>query len=85
MPPSSICSTWIARQVWNPFECAEIPRIACIATGRPIMVSCRRPAQSVQGCCSTISCSNAACASSAAIRLMVAAGTPHAAATASGA
>ena len=33
--PSSTCSRWIARQVWKPFEWAEMPRMACIATGRP--------------------------------------------------
>ena len=37
------------RQVWKPFEWAEMPRIACIATGRPIIRSCWRPAQSIQG------------------------------------
>ena len=33
--PSSICSRCSARHVWKPFECAEMPRIAYIATGRP--------------------------------------------------
>ena len=66
----------MARQVWKPFEWAEIPRIACIATGRPMVFSCRRPAQSVQGWSSTICLSNAAWASSAAMRLIVAAGNP---------
>jgi hypothetical protein len=37
--PSSICNRWSARHVWNPFECAEIPRIAYIATGRPTTLS----------------------------------------------
>ena len=43
-----------ARQVWKPLEWAEMPRIACIATGRPRIVSWRRPAQSVQGWSSSI-------------------------------
>ncbi len=52
------------RQVWKPFEWAEMPRMACIETGRPIIFSCRRPAQSVQGMSSTTSCSKATSASS---------------------
>src|SRR5580693_6082860 len=32
--PISICRRWIARQVWNPLEWAEMPRIAWIANGR---------------------------------------------------
>ena len=51
--------------MWKPLECAEMPRMACIATGRPTMRSCRRPAQSVQGCSITTSCSKAAWAISA--------------------
>ena len=47
--PSSICSRCSARQVWKPLEWAEMPRIACIATGRPTIWSCRRPSMSVQG------------------------------------
>ena len=54
----------MARQVWKPFEWAEIPRIACIATGRPSMVACRRPKVSVQGWSSSIAWSNATSASS---------------------
>ena len=49
MVPSSICSRWMARQVWKPLEWAEMPRMACIDTGRPRIVSWRRPAQSVHG------------------------------------
>ena len=45
--PSSICSRCSARHVWKPFECAEMPRIAYIATGRPTTLSCR-PQTSVQ-------------------------------------
>ena len=41
-----------------------MPRMACIDTGRPIIFSWRRPAQSVHGMSSVICCSNAACASS---------------------
>ena len=52
--PSSICRTWIARQVWKPLEWAEMPRMACMATGRPTILSWRRPAQSVQGWSITI-------------------------------
>ncbi len=58
--------------------------MACMATGRPRIVSWRRPAQSVQATGSSIASSKATCASSAAIRRMVAAGTPHLSATASG-
>ena len=57
----------MARQVWKPLEWAEMPRIACIDTGRPLIVSCRRPAQSVHATGSSIACSKATCASSAAI------------------
>ena len=41
--PSSICSRCSARQVWKPLECAEMPRIAWNATGRPMTSSCARP------------------------------------------
>ena len=44
MLPSSICSRCSARQVWKPLECAEMPRMACMLTGRPMHLSCRRPA-----------------------------------------
>ena len=54
MVPSRICRTWSARQVWKPLACAEIPRMACMLTGRPVMVSCRRPQASVQGTASAI-------------------------------
>ena len=33
--PSSTCSRWMARQVWKPLVWAEMPRIACMAIGRP--------------------------------------------------
>ena len=49
-PSSAPSSIWIrcsARQVWKPFECAEMPRIAYIATGRPTTLSCVRPHMSV--------------------------------------
>ena len=85
MVPKSICRTWIARAVWKPFACAEMPRMACTLTGRPIMCGWRRPAPSVHGTSSTISSSNAVCASSAAIRRMVDAEIPVCPATASGA
>ena len=49
MLPSKICRIWISLQVWNPLECAEIPRMACMLTGRPIILSCLRPALSVHG------------------------------------
>ena len=62
-----------------------MPRMACMATGRPVIRSCRRPAQSVHGCSIVTVSSNAATASSAAIRRIVAAGTPVVSATASGA
>ncbi len=75
----------MARQVWKPLEWAEMPRMACMATGRPTILSCRRPAQSVQGVSISTVCSKAACASSAAIRLMTAASMPVSAATASAA
>ena len=45
-------------------------------TGRPTILSCCRPAQSVQGMSSSTSDRNAASASSAAIRRIVDAGTP---------
>ena len=67
----------MARQVWKPLEWAEMPRMACIETGRPIILSWRRPAQSVQGMSSAICCSKAACASSAAMRRMVSAAMPR--------
>ena len=57
--------------------------MACMLTGRPIVCGCRRPQASVQGT-SAIACSNAACASSAAIRRIVAAGMPVLGATAAG-
>ena len=37
------------RQVWKPLAWAEMPRMACMPTGRPIILSCRRPVQSVHG------------------------------------
>ena len=40
---------WIIRQVWKPFECAEMPRMACMDTGRPTILSCFSPRQSVPG------------------------------------
>ena len=73
------------RQVWKPFACAEMPRIACIATGRPVIVACSRPQASVQGWCNVIACSNATSASSRASRRIVSASTPQVVATASGA
>ena len=36
--PSSNCSRWIARQVWKPLEWAEMPRMACMAIGRPTIL-----------------------------------------------
>ena len=54
--PSSICRRCIARQVWKPLECAEMPRMACIATGRPTIFRGARRGQSVQGCSSAIAC-----------------------------
>ena len=39
MVPRRICRRCRMRQVWKPFEWAEMPRIACIETGRPIMLS----------------------------------------------
>ena len=73
------------RQVWKPFEWAEMPRMACMPTGRPIILSWRRPVQSVHGMSSTISSLKAACASSAAMRRMLAAATPVSVSTFSGA
>ena len=61
-----------------------MPRMACMLTGRPIVCWCRRPQVSVHGTSSAIACSNAACASSAAIRRMVAAGMQVLGATAAG-
>ena len=46
--PSSIWMKCSARQVWKPLLCAEMPRIAYIATGRPVTLSCSRPHTSVQ-------------------------------------
>ena len=34
---------WISRQVWKPLAWAEMPRIACIETGRPITIEHRIP------------------------------------------
>ena len=51
--PSRICSRCSARQVWKPLAWAEMPRIACMLTGRPIICSWRRPKASVQGWSST--------------------------------
>jgi hypothetical protein len=66
-------------QVWKPLECAEMPRMAWKATGRPTIRSrAAVPAMSVQGRSSVISCSKATWASSAAMRRMVAAGMPQA-------
>ena len=73
------------RQVWKPLEWAEMPRMACMPTGRPIILSWRRPVQSVQGMSSTISSLKAACASSAAMRRMLSAATPVSFSTFSGA
>ena len=56
---------------WNGRRCRASR--AC-ATGRPIICSWRRPAQSVQGWSSTIACSKAAWASSAAMRRIVGGG-----------
>ncbi len=64
------------RQVWKPLAWAEMPRMACMPTGRPIIFSWRRPNMSVQGMSRVISSLKAACASSAAMRRTVAAGTP---------
>ena len=64
---------------------AEIPRIACIETGRPIILSCLRPAQSVQGWSISMVSSKATFANSAAMRRIVAASIPVSSATASGA
>ena len=75
--PSSICSRWMARQVWKPLECAEMPRIACIATGRPIIVSCRRPAHRSRAGRARSPARTRRAASSAAMRRIVAAGMPH--------
>ncbi len=61
-----------------------MPRMACMATGRPTIVSCLRPAQSVHATGSSIACSKATWASSAAMRRIVAAGTPQRSATLSG-
>src|SRR5437588_541678 len=44
MVPRTICRRWRMRQVWKPFEWAEMPRIAYIETGRPTMRSWNRPA-----------------------------------------
>ena len=62
-----------------------MPRIACIATGRPSILSCRRPAVSVQGWSSSIAWLKATSASSRAMRRMVAAEMPQVSATTSGA
>ena len=83
--PKRICTRWIARQLWKPFECAEMPRIACIATGRPTKRSWRRPVQSVHGVSTVIVSLKATCAISRARRSIVSAGTPVSAATFSGA
>ena len=83
--PSRICRMCRMRQVWKPFEWAEMPRMACMPTGRPIILSWRRPVQSVHGMSSTTSSLKAACASSAAMRRMLAAATPVSFSTFSGA
>jgi hypothetical protein len=64
--------------VWKPLEWAEMPRIACIETGRPIMVgrACARPNRSRGSADLDLLESKAASASSAAMRRMVAAGCP---------
>ena len=85
MAPSRVCNRCSARQVWNPLEWAEMPRIACMATARPTMRSWRRPAQSVHGTSITTSWRNAISAISAAMRRMVAAAIPVREAAAAGA
>ena len=77
MVPSSSCSRCTARQVWKPLECAEMPRIACMDTGRPVKLECVRPAQSVHSQATSMASSNAVWAISSARRSIVAAGTPH--------
>ncbi len=49
MEPSRICSRCSMRQVWKPLAWAEMPRMACIETGRPTIFSWQRPVQSVHG------------------------------------
>ena len=83
--PSSIWIMWIARQEWKPLECAAMPRIAYIATGRPTTLSCLRPHTSVHSIGSSTVSLNATCAISSAMRSMVSAGRPHSSATFSGA
>ena len=61
-----------------------MPRMAWNDTGRPRIVACVRPCVSVHGCAISIASSKATRASSAAIRRIVAAGTPQRSATASG-
>jgi hypothetical protein len=61
-----------------------MPRIACRLTGRPVIRSWRLPQTSVQGTSSVISWANAAWASSAAMRRIVAAGMPVCGPTTSG-
>ena len=75
--PSSICRRWIARQLWKPLACAETPRIACIATGRPAKPARRLPVQSVHGSSTKTSDSNATWAISSARRSMVAGSMPQ--------
>ena len=49
MEPSRIWTKRRMREAWKPLAWAEIPRIACMPTGRPTMFSWRRPNRSVQG------------------------------------
>jgi hypothetical protein len=45
-----------ARQVWKPLLCALMPRMACIATGRPGMSACARRANRSRRSAATACC-----------------------------
>ena len=75
----------MARQVWKPFEWAEMPRMACMLTGRPMKRSWTRPAQSVQRLPDLDLLLERRMRQLGGDARMVAAGTPVCSATASGA
>jgi hypothetical protein len=76
---------WSARAVWKPFEWAEMPRMAWMATGRAVKPAWVSPRKSVQGCGTVKDRSKAAWAISAASAWMRAGERPVRAATVSGA
>ena len=73
------------RQVWKPLEWAEMPRMACMLTGRPIILSWLAPGPVGPRHVEHDFLSKAASASSRAMRrISVGAFSPHSSATASG-